>query len=181
MFNCMTVQPVMGAERTVFYRERSSAYYAPGPYAVVRLAAWFSCAGMSVFRAASNTRSPVLHQCRPLGLSKSPTWLCSRSSWSAFPIGKLCCARLVTAPRRVHSMLQHARLSCRLVGFQAVAWKVGSILGGGGPRGLHRVLMLDDCHRTRPGMRRRAQQLTAISPSRLLRSSSTSSSSISSA
>jgi hypothetical protein len=38
MFNCMTVQPVMGAERTVFYRERSSAYYAPGPYAVVRTA-----------------------------------------------------------------------------------------------------------------------------------------------
>ena len=32
----MTVQPVMGAERVVFYRERSSSYYAPGPYAVVR-------------------------------------------------------------------------------------------------------------------------------------------------
>jgi hypothetical protein len=35
-FNCMTVQPVMAAERVVFYRERSSSYYAAGPYAVVR-------------------------------------------------------------------------------------------------------------------------------------------------
>lgn len=34
MFNCMTVQPVMGAERTVFYRERSSSYYSPLPYAM---------------------------------------------------------------------------------------------------------------------------------------------------
>ena len=34
MFNCMTVQPTMAAERTVFYRERASAYYAPGPYSL---------------------------------------------------------------------------------------------------------------------------------------------------
>lgn len=36
-FNCMTVQPVMAAERTVFYRERSSAMYSPAPYAIVSL------------------------------------------------------------------------------------------------------------------------------------------------
>jgi ABC-type multidrug transport system ATPase subunit/ABC-type multidrug transport system permease subunit len=32
MFNCMTVQPVMAAERTVFYRERASSYYSAVPY-----------------------------------------------------------------------------------------------------------------------------------------------------
>ena len=31
----MTVQPVMSAERAVFYRERSSYYYSPIPYTVV--------------------------------------------------------------------------------------------------------------------------------------------------
>lgn len=34
MYNLMTIQPVMSAERTVFYRERSSSYYSPGPYAI---------------------------------------------------------------------------------------------------------------------------------------------------
>ncbi|KAL4427934.1 hypothetical protein ABPG75_002023 [Micractinium tetrahymenae] len=33
MFNAMTVQPVVAAERLVFYRERSSCYYAALPYA----------------------------------------------------------------------------------------------------------------------------------------------------
>ncbi|KAL4442124.1 hypothetical protein ABPG77_011385 [Micractinium sp. CCAP 211/92] len=33
MFNAMTVQPVVAAERLVFYRERSSSYYAALPYA----------------------------------------------------------------------------------------------------------------------------------------------------
>lgn len=32
----MTVQPVMAAERTVFYRERAASYYSPVPYAMVR-------------------------------------------------------------------------------------------------------------------------------------------------
>ena len=31
----MTVQPVMGAERTVFYRERAASYYSAGPYTMV--------------------------------------------------------------------------------------------------------------------------------------------------
>lgn len=36
MFNCMTVQPVMAAERTVFYRERAASYYSAVPYTMVR-------------------------------------------------------------------------------------------------------------------------------------------------
>ncbi|KDD76344.1 ABC-2 type transporter, partial [Helicosporidium sp. ATCC 50920] len=32
MFNCMTVQPVVYAERIVFYRERAASMYSPGPY-----------------------------------------------------------------------------------------------------------------------------------------------------
>lgn len=35
----MTVQPVMGAERTVFYRERAASYYSAAPYTMVGLAA----------------------------------------------------------------------------------------------------------------------------------------------
>lgn len=31
----MTVQPVVGAEREVFYRERAAAMYATGPFALV--------------------------------------------------------------------------------------------------------------------------------------------------
>ncbi|KAL6777130.1 hypothetical protein ACKKBF_B20305 [Auxenochlorella protothecoides x Auxenochlorella symbiontica] len=32
MFNCMSIMPFISAERTVFYRERAAAMYAPGPY-----------------------------------------------------------------------------------------------------------------------------------------------------
>lgn len=32
----MTVQPVMAAERTVFYRERAASYYSAVPYTMVR-------------------------------------------------------------------------------------------------------------------------------------------------
>lgn len=38
----MTVQPVVGAEREVFYRERASSMYATGPFALVS-AAWPAC------------------------------------------------------------------------------------------------------------------------------------------
>jgi len=31
----MTVQPVMAAERTVFYRERAASYYSAAPYTMV--------------------------------------------------------------------------------------------------------------------------------------------------
>lgn len=34
MLNCMAVQPVYGAERPVFYRERAARMYSPGPYAL---------------------------------------------------------------------------------------------------------------------------------------------------
>jgi len=34
MFNAMTVQPLVGAERVVFYRERAAMLYSPGPYSL---------------------------------------------------------------------------------------------------------------------------------------------------
>lgn len=34
MFNAITVQPLVAAERVVFYRERAAMLYAPGPYSL---------------------------------------------------------------------------------------------------------------------------------------------------
>eukprot|EP00887_Chlorella_sp_A99_P006759 scaffold3.g6759.t1 len=34
MFNCMTVMPVIAAERMVYYREKASSMYAPGPFSL---------------------------------------------------------------------------------------------------------------------------------------------------
>lgn len=34
MFNCMTVQPILGQESNVYYRERAASMYSPMPYAL---------------------------------------------------------------------------------------------------------------------------------------------------
>lgn len=34
MFNCLTVMPLVAAERVVFYRERAAMLYGPGPYSI---------------------------------------------------------------------------------------------------------------------------------------------------
>ena len=95
MFNCMTVQPVIGAERTVFYRERSSSYYSPGPYAVVRgrgagrrwWPAWWDAGGAGGPAAVLHTcrrRRRLLVPCRPAAWWSCPTcWSRPRSWWSS--------------------------------------------------------------------------------------------------
>lgn len=35
--NCMTVQPIIDIERTVFYRERSAGMYSALPYAMAQV------------------------------------------------------------------------------------------------------------------------------------------------